>query len=676
MYTKPFSRALAAVLIAANAALAEMEPVSIRDGHFADFSGKPLRFWGVNLVSAFPEPEEADAFAGRLAALGVNLVRPHHLLRPSKDWIWKAPVNSLALYRDNSRDPDEEAWRRFDALNAALRRHGIRLALSLHFSRKFLPGDAAIIGAGTDDARAWADAIAELNALPWNKSIDPVKMLPAVDDRALALQVEFAKRLLLHRNPYTGLTYAEDPQVLTIEVVNESSGPYAVICGNRFPEYFERAIQTRWEKYAAKEGEVDPGDWRATATASLRALRTSFFQSLDQAHFKTMLKTVRDTGCRAAVTYSNLWRGEEALACNAGLGDFIEDHAYVDPRVADAPGDWMDAALSRTRLADRPFILGEFGDAEGERSVREQGHARTTLMLAAAAYGGYHAIDGIVWFAYCHGDRSLGYGGEAKSEGRAPSLGDMVSDGMLLDHMLPCSVIYRGGLVREAGKVATIASRLPAPAADYGSLMRGTAPAVPAGALSRQSVRKVFVRAGERMPSAPDWDMGEQAATNLFVTDTGELARDVARRQLTLSSPFAEAFSGKCAEAPARPFRHLDPAAFTGGAARGAGLDYATVVLAPLDGRPLAQSRRLIVSRTGLDASNTERCDPPRIVLSGLSVRQWRFRVARPAFAARTLRDLAGMETLELVADIDGSLRLPASIWTQATLEAAVSQKE
>jgi hypothetical protein len=52
----------------------------------------------------------------------VNLVRPHHLLRPSRDWNPAMASGALALYQENSRAPDPVAWERFDYLNAALRR--------------------------------------------------------------------------------------------------------------------------------------------------------------------------------------------------------------------------------------------------------------------------------------------------------------------------------------------------------------------------------------------------------------------------------------------------------------------------------------------------------------------------------------------------------------------------
>ncbi len=656
------------LLFGAVLAAADLAPLSVRDGHFVDPDGTPHRFWGVNLISAFPEPDEADAFAGRLAGLGVNLVRPHHLLRPGKDWIWRAPVNSLALYETNSRDLDPEAWRRFDALNAALRKRGIRLALSLHFSRSFRPADADILDPGSEDAKAWAAAMKELNGWPWNKSIDPMKMLPAIDERALLLQKEFARNLLTHRNPATGLTYAEDPQVLTIEVLNESSSAYALVCGNQFPDYFERKLQSKWEAYAKEHGVADPGNHRSPATDDLRRLRARFYLSLDEAHFAAIRQCVRDLGCKAAMTYSNLWRGEDSLEMHARLGETIEEHAYVDTRVANQPAAWMDTVLPRTRLPDHPYILGEFGAAEGEANVRAQGYARTELMLSGAAYGAYHDLDGIVWFAYCHGDRNLARGGRGKTEGREPALGDMATDAMLLDHMAPCALLYRAGLVRPAGRVETLTAKLPADGVDYNRLMNGTAPAVPAGALSCQSARKVFATGDANgSPAAPEWAFGDAAATGVYLSDTGELARDTRRKQLTVLAPAAEAFSGECAEIPVRPFRHLDAGAFAGPDAVSGDVAFATVVVAAMDGKPLAESSRILVSRTSLNAEHVDSEQPALVRLRGLAAGTWTLRVNRPEAFAKSLEDFLGVKEFPLHAE-GGVLSLPRGTWTQVEL--------
>ena len=197
--------AAAALRVAGAGEEARIVPLKPAGEAFAEESGKAVRFWGVNLVAAFLSHEESERAAETLAERQINLVRPHHLLRPSSDWIYRAGVLALNRMKENTRDPDPVAWDRFDYLNAQLRKRGIYLALSLHFSRTFMPGDADVLQTTSEDREAWQAAVKELRAWNWQKSQDPFKMLPTVDARCRALQAEFARQLLTHVNPYTGL---------------------------------------------------------------------------------------------------------------------------------------------------------------------------------------------------------------------------------------------------------------------------------------------------------------------------------------------------------------------------------------------------------------------------------------------------------------------------------------
>src|SRR5207253_8188830 len=76
----------------------------------------------------------------------------------------------------------------------------------------------------------------------------------------LRLQKEYARNLLRHRNPYTQLTYAEDPAVAFVEINNENGLIHAWL-GNqidRLPEIFLVDLQKQWNiwlrnRYATTE---------------------------------------------------------------------------------------------------------------------------------------------------------------------------------------------------------------------------------------------------------------------------------------------------------------------------------------------------------------------------------------------------------------------------------------
>ena len=151
-----------------------------------------IRFWGVNLSFAanFPTREEAVAVAGRLAKFGVNCVRFHHMDRHA------APRGILSA---DMRSLDPEQLERLDFFIAELKRRGIYANLNLHVSRYY--PDYPDEKAGGTRMHKGVDMFTP-GMIEWQKT--------------------FARELLHHRNPHTGLTYAEDPAVALVEINNEN----------------------------------------------------------------------------------------------------------------------------------------------------------------------------------------------------------------------------------------------------------------------------------------------------------------------------------------------------------------------------------------------------------------------------------------------------------------------
>ena len=625
-------------------------PLRSQGEAFVDAKGQAVRFWGVNLVSPFPSHAEADRIAANLAERQVNLARPHHLLRPSSDWIYRAKVLGLSLMKENTRDPDPEAWDRFDYLNAQLRKHGIYLSLSLHFSRTFMEGDADVLKTTPEDREAWMAGMKELRAWGWQKSIDPMKMLPTFDDRCRALQEEFARQLLGHKNPYTGLTYGQDPQVLTVEVVNESSAEYCLICGNTFPSYFLARLNAKWEAFL-KGRAAAPFDFRKAKSDGEKQVRAEFYRSLDEELLKDMTRVIRETGCRAALTYSNLWRGESNLELHAHT-DFIENHAYVDPLVVREPRDAL-AAINRTLLRGKPFIIGELNHSEGPENKRKLGHLRTMLPLAMSSYGSFNSYAGLVWFAWSHGDRTTAPDGWSVSEDRDSHLGDMVSDGMMLDHLRTCGLIFRKGLVAPSREPLTLYVDAPFHGTDYNSIMNAKYAPQP-GWQNIHAIRKAFGPAPATQATA---DFMTTNPPLPLASDTGEIVKDVKRQQLTVSAPKVEAFSGHLDGAPPEKLTRLLIAGSN---------TFATVVAVCTDDRPFAETESLLISRTQVD---TNRCEAlgPDITLSGLTPagegKAWQIRLTRPRQTKTLLEDFTGRRYWPLKLDAEGRLLLPRADW-------------
>jgi hypothetical protein len=188
------------------------------DGHFVfSNSGRRARFWGTNLSfgANFPPcpdfPPQADLgeiddihaaekLAAQLARLGFNAVRLHHMdrsERPRGIWL-DAGVDTQQI------DPVQLG--RLDYFVYQLKQHGIYVDLNLHVSRVFTPSDGV----------TYADAL-------YDSGISYDKGATLFDPVMIALQLQYARQLLQHVNPYTGLRYAEDPLFLTTETTNEDS---------------------------------------------------------------------------------------------------------------------------------------------------------------------------------------------------------------------------------------------------------------------------------------------------------------------------------------------------------------------------------------------------------------------------------------------------------------------
>ncbi|MGH7441416.1 MAG: CIA30 family protein, partial [bacterium] len=159
--------------------------------------GKPVRFFGVNLVAScnFPSHAQADAMAELLSEMGVNLTRHHHLEATWSDRnIFGSDSQTLAL--------DPKNMDRFDYLVAALQKKGIYQYFDLLVSRKALASD------GVADPADLADG--------W-------KIMAEFAPDLLPLESRFITEFLGHRNPYTGRRYADDPGVAMMETINEDS---------------------------------------------------------------------------------------------------------------------------------------------------------------------------------------------------------------------------------------------------------------------------------------------------------------------------------------------------------------------------------------------------------------------------------------------------------------------
>lgn len=205
-------------------------PLRVKDGHLADSDGRRVRLLGVNFAGGanFPDPAESPAIAKRLRHLGVTCVRLHHM-----DSAWAKP-NLFGMDGGVAEHPAPDSLARLDALIAALAEQGIRVDLNLHVGRIYGPE------LGLPKAPAGTGAATHGKAVGY------------FEERAIALQKQFARDLLDRVNPLRGKRLAEDPVLAMVELVNEDSllGDAGMLA--ELPDPWQSQISKRWNAWLAQ----------------------------------------------------------------------------------------------------------------------------------------------------------------------------------------------------------------------------------------------------------------------------------------------------------------------------------------------------------------------------------------------------------------------------------------
>jgi hypothetical protein len=191
--------------------------VRVENGRFVTDAG-PIKFNATNLTGPanFPPHEVADSLADRLARFGINCVRFHYFDAQYGNFREEAQMgifgNSSSLPKAFSADPNLEipfdsiAIDHQDYLVAALKKRGIYVNMNLHVAR-----------------------------FPKGLSFFVPEMITS--------EKEYAKKLLTRINPYTGLSYIDDPCIAMIEINNENA---------LFNNYHNGAIDRISDRYAVE----------------------------------------------------------------------------------------------------------------------------------------------------------------------------------------------------------------------------------------------------------------------------------------------------------------------------------------------------------------------------------------------------------------------------------------
>ena len=209
--------------------------VRCENGRFVNDAG-PVRLNATNLTGPanFPTHEQADRLAARLARFGLNCVRLHYMDAPYENFSHQAQPSIIADDPATQRNLDPAQLDRLDYLIGAFKKRGIYVDMNLHVARWW------------DDR----DGFPGRNQRP---GMD--KGLDNFEPRMIELQQEYARKLLTHVNPYTGLAYANDPCVAVVELNNENALFQVYHSGgiDRLPEPYAGEFRKQWNDWLRKK---------------------------------------------------------------------------------------------------------------------------------------------------------------------------------------------------------------------------------------------------------------------------------------------------------------------------------------------------------------------------------------------------------------------------------------
>lgn len=328
--------------------------VKVRDGHLVFEDGTRARFIGFNMPtrSNTPDHETAEKLAKRFASLGMNVVRLHAADCTPGDHGWSSSQDHplIDYASGTSRKFTEEGLDRFDYFCAKLKEAGIYMHLDLLVARVFQPGDELDY---PDPAPFRYKCFTHLNG------------------RLIELQKEYARNLLLHVNPYTGLALVDDPAFMTVQISNEDSffggteeindhpgiAPYRRELVERFNAFLlqkygsRKHLEEAWtfEGVSALGPEEDPamgtvippkmeyqqcfndpaGEWGGTESPARYGDYMEFGMGVNRHYYQEMKGELISIGVKVPIATSNLLNGAADVYSHTDA-DIMENNCYFN----------------------------------------------------------------------------------------------------------------------------------------------------------------------------------------------------------------------------------------------------------------------------------------------------------------------------------------------------------
>lgn len=471
--------------------------------------GTPAWFWGLSLSNrgSFVPKEQAPAVARRIARLGFNIVRLHHLDAP-----WCKPPTGLVDYsKGNSRDIAPEGLDRLDYLIHCLKKEGVYVHLDMLVRRKFMEGD------GVENA---------------GQMVQFGKGYSLFVPRMIELQKEYMRALWTHKNPYTGLAYRDDPAIALACITNENDDTTRHFIHEREVQPYYNAYLGMCAAYARQHGHELAEVIGDSGTEASRRFTNEWMA----VYFQEMHSYLRGLGVRVPISGTNWVKRSCDLPCMATM-DFMDNHVYGGTSLRASPFDtdrtlW--SRLANARVIGKPLVVTEYNE---KLEVQE----RARMPLAMAAISALQAWNAPMCFSYC---------GEATGPDRIRAL-EFGIDPAVVTLMPAAALIYRRHDVAPARH--TIVVRLKDRHL-YGDDVMTFKDRVPMAYLTGveqyrivQALReKPFVLANMRVVGP--WDSLLAPGATEVVSDTGQIRRRWDPGIQTIDAPRSQVAQGRLGE--------------------------------------------------------------------------------------------------------------------------------
>jgi hypothetical protein len=521
--------------------------VTVDGNRFVFEDGTPARFWGLSLSNRgnFIPKEDAPAVARRIAKLGFNLVRLHHMDAP-----WCRPPTGLIDYSEgNSRNIDPRGLDRIDYLISCLKKEGIYVHLDMMVSRQFMVGD------GVENADQM-----QHHGKGYRLFVPKLK----------ELQKEYMRKLWTHKNPYTGLEYRNDPAIALTLITNENDHTtHHMIYSDKVEPYFtlyKRLVQ-EWADEQGHTFEEAFNNWS-------NPVGKRFVNEMMADFFHEMRAYMREIGVKVPVVGTNWIQVSHDLPAQASV-DFMDQHTYGGTALDTSPHSdtpTMPARIATAHVLGKPLVISEYNE---HWNVQE----RARMPLRIAAIGALQGWDGPTCFSY-----------SGSPQGRIGDLYFGLDPAILSPHPAAALMFRRGDVARAERKVAIHLdeNRLYDEVLNFKESMPA---AYSTGVEKHQLVQALGEKPevgahGVDMVVEPKHSFLEPDADRA-VSDTGEIIHDWERGVFFVRTPRAQVAEGR--------LKHYGPVSLPDARVT-CSTDFAVIALSSLTDRPVSESDRVLLT--------------------------------------------------------------------------------